>query len=113
MRSARLAAVGAVTATLCLVAAPAMAGSTTATESRSPYDIAIAAPSQDALKAEPQAIPAVVWGAVALARGFTAAKAPQQVGQVLRQGGFINNILGGAAHLRTSEPGASIDVIFD
>ena len=115
MRTSRLVSAAAVAAlAIPLAAGPAFAGPSAVTESSdSVYEIAISATSTEGATAEPQAIPAVVAGATAMARGFTAAKAPQQVSQVLRAGSFLQNFMGGATHLRSSVPSAPIDVIFD
>lgn len=118
MRTRRFIVASAIAALAVPVAAgPALAAETDAAPAaETVYDIAIAAETIDDTQVEPAAIPAVV-GAVrvgtALGRGFTAAKAPQQVSQVLRAGSFLHNFLGGSAHLRSNVPSASIDVIFD
>lgn len=77
------------------------------------YERAIAAESSTTSQAAPQALPAIAWGAVAVARGFTAARAPQQVAQVARAASFIHGLMGGAAPVRANLQNASLDVIFD
>lgn len=97
-------------ATVGLFAAPTASASDVA----SPYETAAGAPASETLEAEPEAIPGIVAAATFAVRGFTAAKAPQQVGQVLRQASFLHNFMGGAStHLRSNAPAANIEVIFD
>lgn len=79
----------------------------------SPYEIAVSARSKGTLEAKPQAIPGIVAFATVAGRGFTAARAPQQVSQALRMASFINGIFGGPAQARSNVPVSSIDVIFD
>ncbi len=90
----------------------AVAGPAAALEADSPYEIAIEAPADDAIDVEPTAIPAVIGVATAVVRGFTAAKAPQQVGQVTRAASVIN-AFGATPKLGTGSHAKSLDVIFD
>lgn len=114
MRTRRLLSIGAIAAlAVPLAAGPALATPSDPASDLSVYEIAVAVPATDGPDVEPQAIPAVVATATALSRGFTAARAPQQVSQVLRAGSFLQNFLGGGALLRTNVPSAPIDVIFD
>ena len=78
-----------------------------------PYVTATTMSSDKAVDVQPQAIPAIVAGATAAARGFTAAQAPRQVGEVARAASFITGLMGGPAYARTSNQETSIDVIFD
>lgn len=68
------------------------------------YSVAAAAPSVEDDTVTPQAIPGIVAVATVAARGFTAARAPQQVAQVARAAGWLSGIgLFGVAQVQSSK----------
>ncbi|KGN37578.1 hypothetical protein N803_13800 [Knoellia subterranea KCTC 19937] len=74
------------------MAGAGLAQATPASATTDVYEVAAATPTASGDTAEPQAIPGIVAVATVAARGFTAARAPQQVAQVARAAGWLSGI---------------------
>lgn len=78
------------------------------------YQVAASAGDDDGVAAQPQAIPGIVAIATIAARGFVAARAPQQVAQVARAAGFLSALgLFGASQIQSNEQLALEKAYFD
>ncbi|PRY52491.1 hypothetical protein BCF74_13320 [Knoellia remsis] len=78
------------------------------------YAVAAEAPSVDGGEIEPRAVPAAFAVATVAARGFTAARAPQQVAQVARAAGWLSGLgLIGVAQVQSAQQLALEKTYFD